>query len=278
MSTASGNPLAMSVVRIAAWTACLAAIVGCGGGSSSRPPCYAPPAPPCVCSCAGAQTTAGPGVSESGRSDDVGDLLESASRKEAHEDGVGCLADLDRMAQIDPRHAHRQAMLRGECEMLVGRCQQGKQRIVAWNRDQTNASQQRAEAFAEAIASTHCRGGDASARDQLLAALQDLTQAAYVDPKPAPFCRERLATVLRTAPLVQSRGPDDTQVNSLHRTLYHAAAGCFARAGDCAGAWMVYRDNYPKEGPGWAKNDPKTNETIIKNGFDSMITRCRGQI
>jgi hypothetical protein len=169
-------------------------------------------------------------------------------------------------------------MLRAQCEMLTGRCQGGKQRVAAWYRDQLNMSQQRAESVAESLGAMHCRGGDSTPRDELLHGLHDLYQGAYVESRDSAYCSDRLAIVQRNAPLVKPRGPDDTQVSSLPRTLYHTAAQCYAKAGDCASAWRVFRDGYPKEGAGWASMDPRTQDTIFRSTFDSMIASCKGKV
>jgi hypothetical protein len=271
---------AASWVGVVACTACLGWLGGCSGAARPCAPCAASPAPPCVCNCAGGGTApvAGAAGAAAAQGEDLGDLTEAASRKMMHDDGAGCLADIARIEQRDPKYARRLVVLRAQCEMLTGRCQGGKERVSTWYREQNNMSQQRADAFAEALGSMHCRGGDSTPRDELLHGLYDLNQGAYLEDRDAAYCRDRLSIVQRNAPLVKSRGPDDTQVNSLHRSLYNTAAACFARAGDCASAWTVYRDNFPAEGPGWAKTDPKTKETIIKSTFESSIARCKGKI
>ena len=53
---------------------------------------------------------------------DIGELVTTATRKLMHDDGAGCLADLDRVAAIDAKLDLRLAATRGQCEMLSGKC------------------------------------------------------------------------------------------------------------------------------------------------------------
>lgn len=212
----------------------------------------------------------GPAPSQSA---DAGELIASATRKMMHGDGAGCLADLDRLAGLDPKMHARVAVTRGQCEMLVGRCQPGKQRIARWYEVETGVSAERAMLTAEQIASMHCRGGDASERDRLLRAYFDLSDGAYMNKRSPEFCKTALQTVRELLPRVQPRGPDDTQISGGAQALFHTAASCFARAGDCKSAWTTYRDLFPNTAmttPEAAAMLPK----IIQDSYDSGVLFC----
>jgi hypothetical protein len=208
---------------------------------------------------------------------DVGELVASASRKMMHDDGAGCLSDLAKLSAIDPALGKRLAVTRGQCEMLVGKFSEGKRRIAEWYRVETNISQERADAVAESLASMRCRGGDSTERDALLRAFYELSDGAYVNKKEPSVCRERLESVKRLLPLVKPRDPDDTKVISAPKALFHTAAMCFARAGDCASSWNAYRDNFPADGLSAVK-DPKQRAKVIEDSFRSTIERCKDAI
>jgi hypothetical protein len=62
--------------------------------------------------------------------DQVSALMTSALHKEQLRDGNGCLTDLDRATALDPKFESRgnMGMIRAQCEMLAGKCDQGKKR------------------------------------------------------------------------------------------------------------------------------------------------------
>ena len=99
---------------------------------------------------------------------------------------------------------------------------------------------------------------------------------AYVDRKDPAFCRERLETVRRLAPVVKPESPDDSQLVSGPKALFQTAAACFARAGDCASAWKAYRDEYPPDALASIK-DARQKDQIVRAAFDSTVERCKGK-
>lgn len=228
-------------------------------GPVAPPPVFAPPA--------------GPDLQASG---EIGELSASASRKMFHDDGAGCLADLDRLAQLQPSLNKQLATIRGQCEMLVGRCQEGKKRIADYFVVETNMSPERASATAEQMGSMRCRGGNSTARDELLRALYELSDGAYMNKREPAYCKERVATIRRLGPTVPA-GPEDTQIDGGRKALFHTAAACFVKAGDCPGALAAYRDNYPYENLA-AVPDPQDRERILREGFASSFAACAGGV
>lgn len=268
--------------------------MGCQREAAPQPALSAcPPAPACSSDCpsegAGRSptaiataTVAGPGpaapvfappaVPELQASGEIGELSASASRKMFHDDGAGCLADLERIAKLQPSLDRQLATIRGQCEMLVGKCQEGKKRIADYFVVETNMSPERAAMTAEQMGSMRCRGGNSTPRDELLRALYELSDGAYMNKREPAYCKERVATVRRLGPTVPA-GPEDTAIDGGRKALFHTAAACFVKAGDCPGAMAAYRDNYPYENLGAVPN-PQDRERIIREGFASSFAAC----
>jgi hypothetical protein len=192
-----------------------------------------------------------------------------------HGDGPGCLAELDALARFDAKLEARFAMIRGQCEMLAGRCQEGKKRVADYYVTETAFSRELAERSAESLAGMRCRGGDSTPRDELLRALWELQDGAYMSPKAPEGCRASLEAARRLLPQVTPREHDDAQLTGGAQALFFMAAQCFAKAGDCQSAWLAYRDLFP------AKNlesiaDPKLREQTVRRAFDASVERCKG--
>ena len=203
---------------------------------------------------------------------DVGELVTAATRKLMHDDGAGCLADLDRVAAIDAKLDLRLAATRGQCEMLVGQCQQGKERIARWYETDAGMLPERAMITAEQIGSMRCREGDSSERDRLLRAYFDLSDGAYMNRRSPEFCKTALATARELIPRVKPRAPDDGQITGGAQALFHTAASCFARAGDCKAAWSTYRELFPQTAT--AAEAAAMMPQVIRESYDSSILFC----
>ncbi len=242
------------------------------------------PCPPCECVCdcneAGdstsppGRTDVGGGATADASRGEVTELVVSANRKMMHGDGQGCLADLDRVKLLDPTLEAQLTITRGQCEMANGDCQKGKERLIEWYMREQAFTREFAERTVESIASMRCRGGDASDRDRLLAALFDLSDGAYMNKRDSAFCRDRVAIVEDLAPKVKPRDAMDTQVTGGIQALFHTSAMCFARAEDCATAYAYYRRLFPKEAID-AMQDPVAREKMVRDSFDSTIVLCK---
>ncbi|MCC6214386.1 MAG: hypothetical protein IT376_05930 [Polyangiaceae bacterium] len=269
--------------RVALLAAALLAACGRGGQAPASPGCPSgavgePPVAAargaCVCPC---PCAAGEGRSDAGpppAAEDLGERVAAAHRKMMHSDGEGCLAELSAVGQRDPRLLGRLAVTHGQCEMLAGRCQAGKERVAAWYVAEAAMGRERAAELAEQLAALRCRGGDATERDELLGALQGLSDGAYLEARSAAHCRERLIAIERLAPRVAPRGPDDTRLTGGLQALFHTAAACYVRAGDCASAREAYRRHYPK-GALEALPDEAQRERVVRDSFASSFERCR---
>lgn len=242
-----------------------------------------PPAAPCPCDCTdnaaacpatnGTTTTDPVTPTSTGGSDDEATLLlTSANRKFAHKDGPGCLADLDRLVSLRPAFATSTATTRAFCEMLAGRCQQGKARLNTYWREEQNMHPERATTTTETMAAMYCKGGDASERDRLLAALLDLSMGMS-ETHTLAQCEASYATVRELKARVKPSGPDDHQLLNLRDNLYAVAPQCFARAGDCKRAKSVFLETFPPER--LADSKPEQHDTIRTSVFEAMLPRCK---
>ncbi len=191
-----------------------------------------------------------------------------------HNDGKGCLADLNKLAELDPLLNKNLLIQRAQCNMLVGRCQSGKKVIADYYEREMNMSRERAEITAESIGSMRCRGGDMTDRDRLLGALFELSDGAYMNKRPAKECLDRIRLVGKLAPKVKPRDPLDSQVTSGPKALFYTGAACLAKAGDCPSAYRVYQQYFPAE----AKKNlttPELRKQVLEDGFRSSIVLCK---
>lgn len=212
----------------------------------------------------------------------AGEHWSSANVKMNARDGKGCLAELDTHDKLDPKHKSTdpksgKGYTRARCLMLAGQCDAGKQlnRLTAQAMAGTQLSPEQIDRGAEAEASRWCQG-KMSDRDTLLKALQELQQGAYMAQKDGPFCQSAYNTAKRLVKTVKPKDDDDTQVLHAPKSLYHMAANCAARAGDCKLARKLFEDGYPPEV--LAKvDDPKTRATIMDSNFNSLVSKCKGK-
>ncbi len=204
---------------------------------------------------------------------ELGDRVAAASRKMFHDDGEGCLEDLQRVGELDSGMLERLAVTQGQCEMLVGKCQEGKTRISAWYQREMAMTTVRADEMAEQLGAMRCRGGDSSQRDRLLGALYELSDAAYMNPRDVAYCEARVKTVLELEGKVKAQGPRDSQISGGKQALFHTAAACLVAAGDCRRAEARFRELFPREGLD-AITDPALREKVLRESFESSFESC----
>ncbi len=173
--------------------ACVAALLcaACQKGSRTPEPASstAPARPAAVAEPEPAPTVPGPGpVAPAVPLGEVAVLLQAANRKLMHDDGKGCLEELDRLKALDPKLESTLVGIRAQCEMLAGRCQAGKQALTDYYVRELNMAPELAKTSVEGVASMRCRGGDETDRDRLLRALRELFNSAKVFRKSSKFC------------------------------------------------------------------------------------------
>lgn len=203
--------------------------------------------------------------------------LEQARVKMSMRDGKGCIAELDAYDAADPwtgssstSPTNGLASMRGECLMLAGDCTPGKDLFrQALTNSSATLGPDMVEKSVDAMASMYCSGNAIAPRDELLRALMDLNQGAYLQTKDAPFCHAAYDSALRLIPQVPPKDQDDTQIKQAAAQIRITAPQCFARAGDCAQSWSAFHDQWLMV--------PGMTEDVMHKTFNNLVQRCSGK-
>jgi hypothetical protein len=178
--------------------------------------------------------------------------LDTARLKKAAKDGKSCIAELDEHDKLDPRpgglstnpKAYASATLRGECLMLAGNCEGGKDLFRKAYATQYGTSAEETEKTTENFAIMDCQGGAGgkmSDRDQYIQALDELQRGAFETPKTAAVCDGHYATAMKFRKTVKQKDDSDWHVpKEPIGVLTNIAPGCLAKAGACDRAYKVY--------------------------------------
>lgn len=209
---------------------------------------------------------------------EAGEWIDSASKKLNKDDGAGCLADLDRAKALDPKTEARASATRAMCEMAAGKCQAGKQRAEAFYRENTRLAPEMVAKTVEGMASMYCRQGDMTPRDQVLQAVFDLSQGAYMATKDVQFCSTRIATIRKLAPTVTPIDDRDEQIKNAMTVACTAGPTCLGRARDCAAAWKAFSQADCVIMQNIAKvPDPVERKKAQVQAFESIVADCKGK-
>lgn len=175
----------------------------------------------------------------------------SAKVKLGAHDGLGCIVELDKADQADPRPnvvstspTSWGATTRAQCLMLSGRCSAGKelQRKTSENHATPGfSSPEVVDKLVESLVAQSCSGNDGTDRDRLLYALARL-QEGTASKKDAAFCKKHYDTATALLPKVPPADDQDYVVKGGAMSIRENASRCSAKAGDCAQAWAAYRD------------------------------------
>ncbi|HRI06796.1 MAG TPA: hypothetical protein PKW35_03210 [Nannocystaceae bacterium] len=213
----------------------------------------------------------------------AGDLYRAAQERANAKDGKACLAELDKRDKLAPKAQSTdpkapQAFLRGQCLMLAGKCDAGKQllRKVSENNNPTGSGPEQIDATVTSYASLWCQG-KMSPRDTLSKAFMDLTMGMS-SKKPAKECQDAFATIRKVGPTVKL-DPDDDADKSLidqQKNAHYYAAACLSKAGDCDAAFKAYADGYPMDSLK-AIEDPALRQKIVRDNFESSFQKCKGK-
>ncbi len=233
------------------------------------------------CQCACPEPLALPALGDAGPGDllviiarerKAQELVESANRKAEARDGKGCVADLDQADQLDRRPHHASTdpesylhYQRGRCLMLAGQCAAGRAIVHAFTSRHMPADS--AEIAADMMAARDCTGS-LTERDQVLKAKHQLQEGASNTVAPA-VCRGAFDTLRRLREKVTAKDERD-QASTDPQTYAWSAAACFARAGDCTGAFEVARLQAKEQGT--RSGQPPHPQTAASTLPDS----CRG--
>ncbi len=200
--------------------------------------------------------------------------LEAARVKMSMRDGKGCIAELDAYDAADPwtgsastSPTNALATMRGQCMMLAGDCSPGKDLFrAALTNTSATLGPEMVDKSVDAIASMYCSGNAISPRDELLRALMDLNQGAYMTTKDVPFCHQAYDAALRLIPQVPPKDADDNTIKQASAQVRIAAPQCFARAGDCAQAWSAFHDQW--------LSVPGMTDDVMHKTFNNLVKRC----
>ncbi len=204
--------------------------------------------------------------------DQIRELITGATDKAAAGDGKGCLADLDALKAVDAKTEATLNYTRGQCEMLSGKCQAGKQRLVAFFKVEKKETAARAQENADAAATQFCKGVDMSDRDKLIAAITALGQASAADKPTVAACKGPIETIKSLVGKVKPRDSSDTQVSTAGQLVGSYGPRCLGAAGDCTGARKLFDSSYSDEQ--MKSLDAKTKAEYLNRVFDSFVPKC----
>jgi hypothetical protein len=162
--------------------------------------------------------------------------------------------------------------------MLAGQCYAGKvmYRRALEKSAGANMGPEQLDKATDGYASMNCQGGSMSARDQLLKALFDLNQGAYMQKKTTAACDAAYQTAKKLVPTVKPTDDDDSQVKQAGAALRTTAPACFAKAGDCDSAWNAWKEAW-KLDPNLSPQSRNLNEAGLRAGFDAVVSKCKGK-
>ncbi len=211
-----------------------------------------------------------------GMSEEALGLIQSAMRKMQLKDGAGCLADLNRLdSGGGTMPSQNMDMVRAECEMLVGRCDDGRRRYRAWlERSSPGLTPEQLDSSVQLNAVTYCQGKEKTPIERVEAAHRDLIDALYKSDRAR--CAEDGKVFLEQCPKIPA-----TEKSACDGARY--VADCMAKVdgGDCdlgRRAYELYVNRYlasntpesraatiasykcPKNGPSPASDRPPPNK------------------
>jgi hypothetical protein len=204
--------------------------------------------------------------------------FDSALQKMNSRDGKGCLAELDEHDKRDAKHQSTDPKsqighVRGQCLMLAGKCDAGKELVRKSLEQHASMGDESVDNAVEGYVSLYCQGGNMSARDQLLRALRELQDGAYVNKKEKAACLSAYQTVKKLAPQVKPKDDEDIILINGPKNVYATAPNCIARAGDCELAWKVFQEAYPAEN--LDKADADVKQKIMQKTFEALVKKCK---
>lgn len=207
------------------------------------------------------------------------EYMSAAQEKARAKDGKGCISELDKFDKIDAKNQSTSpkspySMTRGQCLMLAGKCDAGKQLLRKYSENfMAQSGPEQIDRTIEAYTTMWCQG-KLSDRDTLLQALKVLQDGAYMTKLKPKECTDAFATVKKLAPKVKPKDDEDSQVEHGPKNAYMTVATCLGRAGDCDQAWKVFKAEYPKQYTEGIK-DEKQKETIMRSNFESSARKCQ---
>jgi hypothetical protein len=232
-----------------------------------------------------AKNLAGKLMARNDREHKAGEHADAARLKANSRDGRGCIAELDEHDKLDPRPeglsttpGTAYSMTRAQCLMLSGQCAPGKAmyRHSLEKSAGANLGPEQIDKATDGFASMNCQGGAMAPRDQLLKALFELQQGAYMQKKTTAACDAAYQTAKKLVPTVKPNDDDDTQVKQAGASLRTTAPACFAKAGDCDSAWSAWKEAW-KLDPNLSPQSRNLNDDALRHGFEAVVSKCKGR-
>ncbi len=204
-----------------------------------------------------------------------------AQQKLTSRDGPVCIAALDIHDKLDARpHSAStdptsgwSAMMRAQCLMLAGQCDAGKQLFrAAWTTQHPNEDASRTQTIVDVYAGKNCQGANLTPRDRFVRARMTLQDGAWTTKISPQACMSAYRELIALRTTVTPRDEDDALVKDPLLFAMTAAPNCLARAGDCDGAYVVYREIVTAQYPNaaWTKD-----EAMVRRQFLSSVRKCK---
>jgi hypothetical protein len=178
-----------------------------------------------------------------GMSEDALKLVQSATRKMQLKDGPGCLADLDRLdAGGQTMPAQNMDMVRATCEMLVGRCDDGRKRFRAWlERSSPGLTPEQLDESARFTSQQSCQGKQRTPVERVETAKNDASDGIHR--KDIDKCTAAAKVLLEECPKIAP-----TDKNECLSGAEYASECIMKLGGDCElgkKTRQLYADRHP---------------------------------
>jgi hypothetical protein len=161
--------------------------------------------------------------------------------------------------------------------MMAGDCEGGKALYRRYRAAGGTSSEELLDSATEEMAARVCSGGSMSPRDQVRVADERLRSAGDGFTKASSAdCQRWYDTIRKVTPTLELRGQDDP-IRMIPVSLGRRAPACFARAGDCAASFRVFRDEYMRTRKPVA--DAAAREAAIREEYRVLadeLRACRG--
>ena len=116
-----------------------------------------------------------------------------------------------------------------------------------------------------------------SPRDQLLKALFELQQGAYIQKKTTAQCDTAYQAARKLVSKVQPQDDDDTQVKNAGSAISANGPQCFAKAGDCDASYAAYKESLKLRPNMTPEVLGRYTEETYRRAFESAVHKCRGK-
>jgi len=213
-------------------------------------------------------------------SGEAGERVTSAIKHMNAGDGKKCISELNKHDKLDPKKKSTDSnssygYIRGQCLMLTGKCQAGKELVRKSFEKMLNQGPEQIDSATESRVGMYCQGGDMSDRDKVVKAINDIMQGRMTKKEPK-VCMKAYKTIRDLGPTIKPKDIDDKQISGMLISLFNHAPTCLAKAGDCKAAYKVFKEAYPAQATAYIK-DKDEKEAALKKAFEDSIPRCKGQ-